>query len=51
MNLRGNWRDMWDVEDIIITDTIEDIIILEVLLNFRVNTALTVSVEQKKDLI
>ena len=41
MNLKGNRRYIGDVEDIII---------LEILLNFRVNTALTASVEQNKDL-
>lgn len=41
MNLKGNRRYIGDVEDIII---------LEILLNIRVNTALTASVEQNKDL-
>lgn len=51
-NLKGNKRDrdIEDVDHISITDKIEDIIIPDFLLKFRVNTAMTASMKQNKDL-
>lgn len=43
-------RDIEDVDHIIITDKIEDIIIPDFLLKFRVNRAMTASMKQNKDL-
>ena len=43
-------RDIEDVDHIIITDKIEDIIIPDFLLKFRVNRPMTASMKQNKDL-
>lgn len=43
-------KDIEDVDHIIITDKIKDIIIPDFLLKFRVNTAMTAPVKQNKDL-
>lgn len=52
MNLKESRKDkdIEDVDHIIITDKIKDIIIPDFLLKFRVNTAMTTSVKQNKDL-
>lgn len=43
-------KDIEDVDQIIITDKVKDIIVPDFLLKFRVKTAMTAPVKQNKDL-